>query len=715
MNPDAEGAGPRPTPDAPSVESTGENGVASTADAGEAPEGTDAAGGDEGGRTELPGLTLAVVAMGRFFLCAASLGLAGWQLSMGERLVPYVVENALDRPGRDNAVRVLATALVAAPLLWTSLRLAKRMSASRLMQVSRRFWPLVLAGPVLLLFNWRLWQPRPLLFLLLVSCAAFGLVRTWQVAATAPRVFPRVSLLPRLVALQCWFRAHGARLERVPPFAVVLVGAAAYAAYFGYHTLQYHWNGYTSSWDLGILDNLEYGALHGGGLFRSTPFNGDPNVSHLCRHATFFAYVIAPIYALAPRAETLLLVQALLVGASAIPLFLFARRHVGQWPACLVAGAFLLHPGVHGSNLYDFHFVTVSPVFVFAMVLAFETKRDWLAWAMTLLLLSIREDMGAGVAVIGLYLLLSGRRPISGLGAAVLGASYFLFMKLWVMPDQYGEPTFQHAYAGLLPPGEQGFRSIIETIVANPAYAASTLLDQQKLVFSLQMLVPVLLLPLRRWSGILLLLPGVFLLLLTTAGARPAMLQLGFQYPALVTPFLFIGTVFGLATVDCSGASGRGPSPRRLAPWLGGLALATLAVSYQFGAVLQTHTAHSGFDAFRFETTFAERDLRAVRAEVLARLPPRASVAASSRLVPHVSNRARAYTLFQGVFDADYVVIDFGLPNTREDDLAQARRLLARREFGVVEIRPPYALLARGHCTDQNRDLLRLLAPHPKR
>ena len=68
-------------------------------------------------------------------------------------------------------------------------------------------------------------------------------------------------------------------------------------------------------------------------FLKSSPATG-PEGTHFVRHATLIAYVFAPIYALAQRAETLLVLQATLLGSAVIPLFAFAAGY-----RFLIAGA----------------------------------------------------------------------------------------------------------------------------------------------------------------------------------------------------------------------------------------------------------------------------------------------------------------------------------------------------------------------------------------
>jgi uncharacterized membrane protein len=93
--------------------------------------------------------------------------------------------------------------------------------------------------------------------------------------------------------------------------------------------------------------------------------------THLRNHATIFSFLMAPVYRLVPGAETLLVIQAVLMGAAAIPLHLFARRRLLVWLATLVGFLYLLY----GANLYDFHYLPLGVVFLWTVLYAVDARK----------------------------------------------------------------------------------------------------------------------------------------------------------------------------------------------------------------------------------------------------------------------------------------------------------------------------------------------------
>jgi hypothetical protein len=128
-------------------------------------------------------------------------------------------------------------------------------------------------------------------------------------------------------------------------------------------------------------------------------------------------------------------------------------------------------------------------------------------------------------------------------------------------------------------------------------------------------------------------------------------------------------------------------------------------VGYQYGVLFQQNVAHAAWDPIRFSTTDEDRErLSALRAVIQA-LPPLAKVAASERVVPHVSNRPDAYALRNGIADAEYLLFDSaGLGGNEKSDVVQALR---NKSFGVVASNGNFVLAQRGAPTKGNTRVLR--------
>ena len=641
----------------------------------------------------------------------ASVGLGVWELWHRAALTQYVKSNKIDAGSR-TLLLVFVAVGVAVPLVSLLIygwRRRKRLIAAA-HSIEALGWtlsPLCLAGLVPLLFHWRLWKGNDLNFLVLAAVAGFCAQKLLYRSFIAP---PVSAWRPRW-----WARLRGKLVHLRDtssswlPWAVVVGLFVFYAVYFSFYTIQNHWNLRTAAYDLAIEDNVVYNAMHGE-LLKASPMFG-PKGTHLGHHATFFAFVLAPFYAISPQPETLLIIQAILIGAAVIPLFLFTRSRLGPWYAVTFAALYVLYAPVHGANLYDFHYPPLGIGFVFWMMFLVDTKRyKWAALALVLSL-SVREDIALAVFVVGAYFILSNRRPKAGFIIAAIGIGYFVIMKMGVMPAvRGGKESFAWYYKDLVPPGgPKGFTGILATIAGNPGYTLSRLLQTEKVVYLLQIITPFAFLPWRRGIGFVFCLPGV---LMTLLAHRSAAYQISFQYTAHWTIGLFLAVVVILTMTKKPAWPGDRRGGTRVASWMGALIFAMLATSYQHGAILQHNTARGGFTVFKFDRSQKEIDRYNALRSLIVMMPPEAKVASTERLLPHMSNRPNAYTVRSvGVRDAEYIIFPRRIGGS---DLKRIHPHIKKGTFGIVAQAKDMYLAQRGYSTEKNKEALKRLRRPPK-
>lgn len=643
-----------------------------------------------------PRLTAFFSGTGVLALIGFSLGLCAWELWFSDRLSDFVVSNG---PARARGLSAVAAALAGAGLflaLSFALLVRRRLtSAASTERLSRRLSPLVLAALLPVMFRWRFWQGnREVIFLLLGLVLVFGLQRLLQVALSTEPVFGTPAFLDKT-------RVDGSELRRWStsflPFTIVCLAAAGYATCFAYHTVVHHWNVLSTSLDLGLEENVIWNALHSGALFKTTPYGG-PTGNLVGEHAAYFSYIIAPIYALHQKAETILVLQAALIGGAAVPLYLVARKYLGPWLSCLVALWYLFYPPLHGSNLYDFHYPPLAPFFLWFTLYFILARKNVLAVIFAIVTLSVREDISLGLVILGLFLMLTRRRPRVGLLLAAAGAIYFVAMKMIIMPMQRGgHEAFIHQYAGLLPEGGHGFGGVLKTVIGNPAFTFGIVLEKDKLIYLLEIFLPLAFFPLRRAIGLLCCVPG-FLFTLLSTGYRP-LYQISFQYTAHWTAYLFVAVIANLAWLsqEANRRGREGKAWKRA--WVAAITLAILVTTYQLGALIQHNAVRGGFGMYHFGTNAEDWERRQSIRALIALVPPKAKIVSSENIVPQISNRRYSYTLRMGIADADYLL--YSVP-VAGDERAKILEVLSPGTFGVVSERGQFVLAKRGHPTDLN-------------
>ena len=618
-------------------------------------------------------LGVAVRALATFALVGASLGLFAGSLAIGGAdFSAFLDKNALLKPVRLGLLIWFGGGLLLGGLsALVYLLVRRRRGVLTLERAANVVLPLSLLFLLPSLFSARPWHDKPLPYL--VGLAATVLLFE-QLLRRSLLAWPSEAFVGLGYKLR-----FSPRVQRWLPLCVVLAGSLWYSIYFSYYTILNHHRLGTSGFDLGININWCWNALHGHWV-RSTVLFGQDGGHFFSGHAIFAFIYWLPLYALMPGGEIFLIFQATMVGFAASTLYLFASTQLPRWSAVLVAYAFLLFAPLHGPTFYDYHELLPPLFFHFLLYWAIATNRNKLVLLLVPVLWSFREDVAVGLTVLGLFLALTGLRPKLGIILASASGVWFVIIKFILMPH-WGQWWFASMYNELQAPGEAGYGSVVQTLLINPAYSLGTLLKEEKLIYFLHMFAPVVLLPARRLSLLLLAIPGFAFSLLTT-GYAPT-ISISFQYTCHSIPYIFAATVLSLRVLN--NQPELGIFKRRAA--LGAMVLGVLSHSYVFGAALQHETFVGGFSKIIFEISPKERQRHATIKRLDAMIPKDASVAAGEVLVPHVATRMTVYTLKDGVaVNADYVLLN----------AQQASYDNSRTAFNQMLERAPYGLVAQG-------------------
>jgi len=158
------------------------------------------------------------------------------------------------------------------------------------------------------------------------------------------------------------------------------------------------------------------------------------------------------------------------------------------------------------------------------------------------------------------------------------------------------------------------------------------------------------------------------------------------------------------------GLSRSGVVHRRAA--LTALLVGVVLHSLSFGAILRPTKFIGGFQRIPFHVTEAERaryrDLR----ELIAMIPPEASVAATDAENPHISNRVTAYPFRRGSGQAEYLLIR---KFTRSNARRNAQRTLDEHPYGLLAQVGDFYLFKRGHESPETAVALKKLLLKPGR
>jgi uncharacterized membrane protein len=562
----------------------------------------------------------------------------------------FAANNILGRSPRTALLMwASSTAFVAAVVGLLLLRFDSKTQNRRMQWVPGLVAPAALLAVLPGLLRMNGWEDQ-LTFSLLLGAFAFGAQALWT------SHFHSAEALGVCQRWTNWLTTKP-RLTKWTPIAIVVTATAGFAVYMAFYTIQNHYKFNTYNWDLGDYDQEFWNFLHGN-PFRNTLLFHEGNWANLRNHVQVTTIVMLPLYALWPKAEGLLLWQAIIVALGAVPIYRFAARRVSSTAGVILALAYLVFPPLHGALFFDFHWQPIAGVLILFAVDAFDTKRFRTFWILFVLAIGCREDISAGTAVAGLWLVMIDHQAKRGLIIFGTSVAYFIALRFFIMPA-FGTWGFAEIYKQLFPGDEHNFVGIVKTLVTNPTFVFKTLLTPDKLRYTLQLLAPLAFLPLRRGYLAPLFLPGAFFTIMTTQYA--ATLEMNFQYSGLFLGYIFPAAALALQSLTVV-------AERRAA--LATVVMASLLATAQWGAIPPRSTFKAAYGWIDFKPPTTEERTRLAALEEAARLvPPQAILAASDREIPHVSNRKHCWNLSTGFEGADYVL--FTTVNAIPPDIEQ--------------------------------------------
>lgn len=374
----------------------------------------------------------------------------------------------------------------------------------------------------------------------------------------------------------------------------------------------------------------------------------------------------APLYWLWPAAETLIVAQALLFAASAVPVFLFLRSRLPYGPSVALAIAYGLFWGLQRAVFADVHEIAFAPLFIATAILALDQQRWPLLCASAVAIALVKEDLIPVVTFLGVLLLLRGHR-LAGLTFIVASVAAFLLVVRVIIPALGAGFSYTGPY---------------EALLREPwTFPAVFITPPAKLMTALLWIAPFVLLPLFSPLAVLLV-PFALTRLLSDA---PQHWGTTFHYSAPLAPILVMSAGDALHRLAASLGS-----PRSRVRVVSAFAGASVLLS----AILPGNQPH--WNLFK-RGHYQIPDHHRGGYRVLERIPAAASVMAQGAIAPHLTHRDQIVVLEPGAqADADFVVAGRGLDLFPIADANELDRLLEEmqmRGYTTVHAQDGWVLL----------------------
>lgn len=509
-------------------------------------------------------------------------------------------------------------------------------------------------------------------------------------------------------------------------FRTVLVIAGIFFFFVLGFSLHRHYSFFTS-YDQGIFNQVFWNNLHGRWFESSLSSALSTNVVHnnslpevgyrrLGQHFTPALLLWLPIYALFPAPATLLAIQVTLIAAAGLLLYILARVYLSPRLALMITASYYCGNAVVGPAFSNFNDLCQIPLFIFGLLLALEKRVWWLFCLLAVGTLAIREDSGVVLFGVGVYMVGSRRFPGAGLALCTLSFGYMLLVTnvLMAMFSEDVSRRFMIEHFGQYAKGnEASTLEILWGMISQPHKVIIELFSPfgKTLNFLAGQWLPLAFVPAvspASWAI------GGFPMLQLMLQEGSFALRLNWRYAITVVPGMFYGTILWWS------AHGEKFTPMLRRFWIACWAIAltfTLSSSPHqvFYFLIPDATEPLAY------TTLSQRWQHVSNIRTLMqKIPPDASVSATTFLVPHLSGRREVLRLpaLQLRNDAaevvwvDYAIADFQhflqyLPAFKffgpqmSATMIAIDRVVAQGLYGIIEVRDGVVLLEKGKLSQR--------------
>jgi uncharacterized membrane protein len=430
-----------------------------------------------------------------------------------------------------------------------------------------------------------------------------------------------------------------------------LVGLAlgVYTIIFSYFTIMKHYEFRSYAWDFGIFNQSFWTTLYEGRFFyNNVELLVNPSGSFFGIHFSPILFLILPIYALYSTPQTLLILQSFVLALGALPLFKLTLRVLKyRVVGLLFVFAYLLYPPLQGINWFDFHVQSFLPLF-FLSAMYFLEKKDWKYYLLFIVLALMCEEHATFVVLfLGLFVAFQYKaRIISALRnrnlretpllisvTTVMLSVAWYFMTVRIRNTFFPvNPAFLSSFQassnwsvlGVADPMMIPLHIIFYPLQAILALGYDSLL---KISYIVILFAPLAFRSFFKMRYLLPIVPWFFYGLFSNYQPYYVIFN---QYPAYVISFIFVAAVYAIC-------DNKMPSLKALRKYLLVIVLFSV-LSFAFVSPLSpivTMLSDSGLKPITPRDQLIH--------EILAYVPPNASIITHNNLFPHVSSRINAY------------------------------------------------------------------------
>jgi uncharacterized membrane protein len=411
----------------------------------------------------------------------------------------------------------------------------------------------------------------------------------------------------------------------------------------------------TSINDLGRFDQAIWGVLNGTPFLVTSQELTGP-VNQLGLHFNPVLGFFAPLYALLPAPEWLIVFQTFAISFAAWPIFLIGERVFSSArPALLWALAYLVNPFVLNAASWDPQPIAFAAPIMGLTMLFLELRRARFFLFSSFLLLLTKEHFGIAIAGFGILWWIRNRTLLPAISALAIGILGFWLVLGVVMPALSpldGHMMISQELGRLSRYGWLGvsLSEMVKSLLFHPITVISNIfIDMGGWLYAALLLLPLAFTPL---LGVEVLLPAMADLAANLLSANPMPRNIFSYHSIALIPLLFLAGMYGarrLCRFDRYSAAGLG----RL------VLILNLSLGYVLSP-LPLPGAANFWKPARYNVWPEE-----AVADINRLLPSEVSISAQANIGPHFAHRQEIRVFPNGLEEVDCVVLCLSSPTKR--------------------------------------------------
>lgn len=427
-------------------------------------------------------------------------------------------------------------------------------------------------------------------------------------------------------------------------YSLFLIIALIYIFIISGLAIMSHYSFYTNAWDLGIYAQALYSTLnYWKPLYYTVEAIGNPSRSLFGIHFSPFLLLLVPVYAIYQSPITLLVLRPIAISLGLIPLCQILRENGVTKRGFLIffTVIYLVYPPML-VPISNFDLLAFLPA-LFLFALHYLRRGNYArSYIFILLALMVNEFVSLIVATTAIYIpLISWREILEDLKikkinrkmlfSIILLFTSFLWFFLASAVITYFNPL---ALRTKWEWGELGSgpREIVFTVLTNPIKVLNALFNdgQKKFLYIVALLGPLAFIPLLEPSALVMAVPWLAASLLSI---NPLYYSIETQYPAFVSPFIFLSAIDGIKKLMNLDAN----ITKRV--------FIMMIITLFLSTLLIPSGIHLKFSVYNDAIWLA-----------LSEVPSDASVSIMPDIYPHACNRLEVYPYF--VEGVEYVLVN---------------------------------------------------------